>query len=349
MKRVVVTGVGVVAPGGVGREAFWETLSSGKSACDTADLQNLEQFRSQMVGAVSNWNPLSYGLSADEIDAYDRHIQFALVAVAEALADSDLHLEQEDAAQIGVAAGTAIGSTIRLEQEYLMVSHQATEFLVDPSLATPYLYHAITPSSLSAILAAKYGVHGPVSTISTGCTAGVDAIAHAYEWLRDGEIEIALAGASEAGISPINMASFDAIKATSPRNSEQKNASLPFDGSRDGFVLGEGCAFLILETLEHAQQRQAHIYAEISGYGSALNAYHMTGLQRDGQDMAQAIQMMLEDARLPADSVQYINAHGSSTPQNDVHETNAFKSVWGSQVYSIPEQLVLWRLLLAPS
>jgi 3-oxoacyl-(acyl-carrier-protein) synthase len=336
MKRVVVTGIGVVAPGGVGREAFWETLSSGKSACDTADLPNLEQFRSQMVGAVSDWNPLSYGLSVEEIDAYDRHIQFALVAVAEALADSGLALEQEDGAQIGVAAGTAIGSTIRLEQEYLAVSHQATEFLVDPLLATPYLYHAVTPSSLSAVLAGKYGVRGLVSTVSTGCTAGVDAIAHAYEWLRDGEVEIVLAGASEAGISPINMASFDAIKATSPRNSEPKVASRPFDGSRDGFVLGEGCAFLILETLEHAQRRGARIYAEIAGYGSALNAYHMTGLQRDGLDMAQAIQRMLEDAHLPADSVEYINAHGSSTPQNDVHETNAFKAVWGAQIYSIP-------------
>ena len=237
---------------------------------------------------------------------------------------------------LGVAAGTAIGSTIRLEQEYLAVSEQATQFTVDPSLATPYLYHAVTPSSLSAKLADKFHARGPVTTVSTGCTAGVDAIAQALEWIRDTDASVVISGASEAGICSINMASFDAIKATSPRNAEPKTASRPFDGTRNGFVLGEGSAFLILEELNHALQRDAHIYAEIIGYGSALNAYHMTGLQRDGLDMAQAINSAFWDAGIQPDTVQYINAHGSSTPQNDLHETNAFKAVWGRQAYSIP-------------
>jgi len=235
-----------------------------------------------------------------------------------------------------ITAGTAIGSTIRLEQEYLAVSKQATEFNVDPSLATPYLYHAVTPSSLSAELADKFHARGPVVTVSTGCTAGIDAIAQAFEWIRDADATVVISGASEAGICPINMASFDAIKATSPRNTEPKTASRPFDGARNGFVLGEGSAFLVLEELDHALQRDAHLYAEIIGYGSALNAYHMTGLQREGLDMAQAINSALHDAGIQPDAVQYINAHGSSTPQNDIHETNAFKAVWGSQAYSIP-------------
>lgn len=336
MRRVVITGIGVVAPGGAGREAFWETLCTGKSACHTAPVEHLERFRSQIAGAVTDWALLASELSVDEVERLDRHIQFALVAVAEAWRDSGLERPSLEDARLCVAAGTAIGSTIRLEQEYLVVSKQATEFLVDPSLATPYLYHAVTPSSLSAEIATKYGVTGPVVTVSSGCTAGVDAIAQAFEWIRDGDADVAIAGASEAGICPINMASFDAIKATSPRNNEPETASRPFDGTRNGFVLGEGCAFLILEELEQAQQRHARIYAEISGYGSTLNAYHMTGLPRGGKDMAQAIAAALQDGNVDKEYVQYINAHGSSTPQNDVHETDAFKVIWGAQAYTIP-------------
>ncbi|HEU5230594.1 MAG TPA: beta-ketoacyl-[acyl-carrier-protein] synthase family protein [Ktedonobacteraceae bacterium] len=336
MKRVVITGVGVVAPGGTGREAFWDTLANGKSACDMAQVDHLENFRSQVAGTVCDWRPLAYGLTEDEVNRADRHIQFALVAADEALADSKLGLEQLDSARLGVSAGTAIGSTIRLEQEYRVVSSEATEFIVNPDLATPYLYHAVTPSSLSAELAARYGVTGPVSTVSTGCTAGIDAVAHAFEWIRYGEADIVIAGASEAGICPINMASFDAIKGTTSRNDEPKNASRPFDKTRNGFVLGEGGAFLILEEYEHACQRGATIYAEINGYGSSLNAYHMTGLQRDGLDMVQAITTSLAMADVKRDDVQYINAHGSSTRQNDLHETNAFKTVWGEHAYHIP-------------
>jgi 3-oxoacyl-(acyl-carrier-protein) synthase len=336
MRRVVITGIGVVAPGGTGREAFWATLRTGKSACDIANIDHLEEFRSHVVGAVSDWTPLAFGLTEEDVKHLDRHIQFALVATAEAWADSGLDTAQIDLTRLGVAGGTAIGSTTRLEQEYLTVSKNATQFNVDPTLATPYLYHAITPSSLSAEIAARYGVKGSVATISSGCTAGIDAIAHGFEWIRDGEVDIAIAGASEASICPINMASFDAIKATSPRNDEPKKASRPFDKTRNGFVLGEGCAFLILEEYEHACQRGAHIYAQINGYGSALNAYHMTGLPAHGQDMVQAIENALESAHIEPHEVQYINAHGSSTRQNDMHETNAFKAAWGPQAYKIP-------------
>jgi 3-oxoacyl-(acyl-carrier-protein) synthase len=336
MRRVVITGIGVVAPGGIGREPFWETLITGKSACDTATVEPLENFRSQIAGTIFDWLPLAYGLTKEEVDRLDRHIQFALVASAEALADSGLALAQIDHTRLGVSTGTAIGSTIRLEEEYRTVSKQATQFTVDPNLATPYLYHAVTPSSLSAEIATRYAVRGPVVTVSTGCTAGIDAVAHAFEWIQDGEIDVAITGASETGICPINIASFDAIKGTSPRNTEPKTASRPFDKTRNGFVLGEGSAFLILEEYERAVQRGASIYAEISGYGNALNAYHMTGLQSNGLDMVQAIETALASAHRDRNDVQYINAHGSSTLQNDLHETNAFKVTWGEQAYHIP-------------
>lgn len=335
-RRVVVTGVGVVAPGGRNREAFWQTLTQGISACDTATIENISRFRSHLAGEVSAWDPLAQGLSAAEVERCDRHIQFGLVASQEAWAESKLPPALLDSTRLAVAAGTAIGSTVRLEQEYVTVSRGATEFNVDPTLASPYLYEVVSPASLSAELAAKFQARGPVATVSTGCTAGVDAIAHAFEWVRDGDADIAIAGAAEGGICPINMASFDAIKATSPSNHTPKTASRPFDGSRNGFVLGEGSAFLILEELDFALARHAPIYAEINGYGSALNAYHMTGLQRNGLDMAQAIQQALHTANIVPQDIQYINAHGSSTQQNDLHETNAFKAVWGEDAYSIP-------------
>lgn len=337
MARVVITGIGVVAPGGTGRDAFWETLISGKSAADLIQIDNREQFRSQVVAAITDWAPLRFGLTEEEVARTARHSQFGLVAANEAFLESAIQLANLDATRVGVAAGTAIGSTARLEQEYAIVSKQATEFNVDPSLASPFLYHAMSPTSLSAEIAAKFQAQGPVVTVSTGCTAGIDAIAQAFEWIRDDEADVVIAGAAEAGICPVNIASFDAIKATSPRNDDPKQASRPYDGTRNGFVLGEGSAFLILKSLEHAQKRHApNIYAEITGYGSSLNAYHMTGLRRDGLDMARAIQAALDEANASPDDIQYINAHGSSTRQNDLHETNAFKAIWHEKAYDIP-------------
>lgn len=334
MKRVVVTGMGIVAPGGRGKQAFWRTLSTGTSMSNVASLAHIEHFRSQMVAAVPDWNPVN--LTEQERMRGNRHKEFALVAALDAWEESGLDLSHIDGSRLAVAAGTAIGSTTQLEQEYVTVSRGFTTYTVDPTLASPYLYHATSPASLSAEIAAKFQATGPVLTVSTGCTAGIDAIAQAFEWLRDSDADIALAGASEAGICATNMASFDAIKATSPSNSEPKTASRPFDKTRNGFVLGEGCAFLVLETLEHAQHRGATILAELNGYGSALNAYHMTGLQRDGLDMAQAIRAALYEAEIAPSDVGYINAHGSSTPQNDRHETNAFKEVWGDDAHTVP-------------
>lgn len=337
MARAMITGIGVVAPGGVGRDAFWQTLIMGNSTSDSMRIDAPERFRSQVVAAVSDWNPEHFGFSAEEIARTSRHSQFGLVAAAEALSESGLDLTHLDTTRVGIAVGTAIASTSRLEQEYMAVSKQATEFNVDPSLASPYLYHAMSPTSLSAEVAARYHVQGPVVTVSTGCTAGVDAVAHAFEWIHDDEVDVVIVGAAEAGICPVNIASFDAIKGTTPRNDSPKTASRPFDQTRNGFVLGEGGAFLVLESLEHAMQRRAPvIYGEIRGYGSALNAYHMTGLQRDGLDMVQAIEAALEMAEIAPAEIGYINSHGSSTRQNDLHETNAFKRIWREQAYTIP-------------
>ena len=181
MGRVVVTGIGIVAPGGIGKQAFWETLSTGTSVVELASLPHLDRFRSQMVAALPTWQPSD--LTEQERARGNRHKEFALVAASEAWAESGLHRSHLDGSRIAVAAGTAIGSTTQLEQEYAVVSRGLTDFTVDPTLASAYLYHATSPASLSAEVAARFAITGPVLTISTGCTAGIDAIAHAFEWI----------------------------------------------------------------------------------------------------------------------------------------------------------------------
>lgn len=336
MKRVVITGIGVVAPTGVGRERFWEGIVSGESCSRTITLCDPTPFRSKIASEVPDFDPKQLGLTDNEIFRMDRYIQFAIIAARESWKDSGLDRTKVDPTRVGVSMGTAIGGSLRLEQEYVTMSGNGSEFVVDPQLATPYLYHADAPSSLSGEIAREFGALAGCNTVSTGCTAGIDALAHAYELIRDGEADIMLAGASEAGICPITIACFDAIKATSTRNNDPQSASRPFDGERNGFVLGEGCAVLILEELEHAIQRNAHIYAEFLGFGSSLNAYHMTGLQADGDDMVQAIHAALKTSGVKAEQIEFINAHGSSTKQNDLHETNTFKKVWKEQAYLIP-------------
>jgi minimal PKS ketosynthase (KS/KS alpha) len=331
-RRVVVTGIGVVAPGGVTREAFWSRLLSGRSATRRISFFDPSPFRSQMA-AECDFDPAAAGLGPREIRRADRHVQFGLAASAEALADSGLTLDEERQDRTAVVMGTAVGSTITLEREYVVASDSGEHWLVDPGCTTPFLYQALVASSLAGDTAARYGTHGPAMVISTGCTSGIDAIGHAFQLLQDGEADIAFAGASDAPISPVTVASFDAIKATSADNHDPEHASRPFDRDRKGFVLGEGCAVLVLEELGHALARNAPIYCEVAGYAARGNAYHMTGLRPDGVEMSEAIVDALGQARLAPEEVDYISAHGSGTKQNDRHETAAFKRALGEHAY----------------
>lgn len=229
-----------------------------------------------------------------------------------------------------------MGCTTGLDVEYNAVSRGGSTWQVDHTLAVPHLFDYFVPSSMAAEVAWRVGAQGPVSMVSTGCTSGLDAIGHAVELIREGSADVMVTGATEAPISPITVACFDAIKATSPRNDDPETASRPFDATRNGFVLGEGSAVLVLEELESARKRGAHVYAEISGFASRCNAYHMTGLRADGAEMAEAITVALDEARLDASAVDYINAHGSGTKQNDRHETAAFKRSLGQRAYEVP-------------
>ncbi len=330
-----MTGVGVVAPGGVTRDAFWELITSGRTATRKISFFDPSGFRSQ-IAAEADFDPHAAGLDDQEIRRADRYIQFALAAAIEAFRDSALDLDGIDHERLGVALGSAVGGTMYLEAEYVAVSNRGKEWLVDPSYAAPFLYQALIPSSLASEVATKFEAHGPSVVISTGCTSGIDAIGYGHQLIQDGEADIVISGAAESGISPISMACFDPIKATSHRNEDPAHASRPFDRDRDGFVMGEGGAVLILEELEHAVSRGAHIYCEVAGFASRGNAYHMTGLKADGLDMAEAISDAVRQAQIQPGDIDYINAHGSGTKQNDRHETAAYKVSLGDVVYDIP-------------
>jgi len=334
-RRVAIVGMGVVAPGAIGTKEFWSLLSEGRTATRTITFFDPARFRSR-VAAEIDFDPAANGLTQQEIRRMDRAAQLAVVAAREALADSELTFADADPARIGVTIGTAVGATMGLEQEYRVVSDDGRLHLVDHAYVAPHLYGYLVPSSFAAEVAWASGAEGPAAVVSTGCTSGLDAVAHASDLIREGSADIMIAGATDAPISPITLACFDAIKATTARNDDPAHASRPFDRTRDGFVLGEGAAVFVLEELNRARKRGARIYAEIAGFGSRCNAFHMTGLRPDGTEMAEAITAALNEARVSPQDIDYINAHGSGTKQNDRHETAAFKRSLGQHAYAVP-------------
>jgi minimal PKS ketosynthase (KS/KS alpha) len=334
-RRVVVTGIGVIAPGGLGAKDFWNLLVNGETATRRISFFDPTPFRSQVAAQV-DFDPETHGLSPQEIRRMDRAAQFAVVTAREAVADSGLELTALDPYRTGVTIGSAVGATMGLDTEYRVVSDGGRLELVDHEYAVPHLYDYFVPSSFAAEVAWSVGAEGPSTVVSTGCTSGLDAVGHACDLLREGSADMMIAGATDAPISPITVACFDAIKATTPRNDDPEHASRPFDRTRNGFVLGEGSAIFVLEELESAKKRNAHIYAEIAGFATRCNAFHMTGLRPDGREMAEAIRIAMSEARLRAEDIDYVNAHGSGTRQNDRHETAAFKRSLGEQAYRTP-------------
>jgi act minimal PKS ketosynthase (KS/KS alpha) len=335
MRRVVITGIGAVSPMGVGVKLFWTGLTDGRSATRRITLCDPSSFRGQ-IGAECDFDPEDAGLSAQEIHRMDRCAQFALVSAREAVADSGLQFGDLDPFRVGCTVGSAVGATMSLEREYVLASDGGRRWTVDHRYLHSHLYEQFVPSSIAAELAWETGAQGPVSVISTGCTSGLDSVSYAADLISEGSAEVMIAGATDAPISPITLASFDAIRATTPRNDEPASASRPFDLTRNGLVLGEGAAVFVLEELTAARARGAHVYAEIAGFANRCNAYHMTGLRADGAEMAEAITAALAEARLDRSAVDYVNAHGSSTKQNDRHETAAFKRALGQHAYAVP-------------
>ena len=327
--------MGVRAPQARGRKAFWDLLSAGRTATRRISFFDPSPYRSQ-IAAEADFDAAAEGLSAREIRRMDRAAQFALVCAREAVADSGIGLGGIPPERIGVSLGSAVAAATSLEQEYLVLSDSGRRWVMSPDHLSPHMFDHLVPSIMPAEVAWTAGAEGPVAMVSDGCTSGLDAVGHAVALIREGSADVMIAGASDTPITPIVVACFDAIKATSNHNDEPARASRPFDDTRNGFVLAEGAAMFVLEELEAAERRGAHVYAEIGGFASRCNAFHMTGLKADGREMAEAIRAALGEARLDPAGVDYVNAHGSGTRQNDRHETAAFKRSLGEHAYRVP-------------
>ncbi|MEV7616915.1 beta-ketoacyl-[acyl-carrier-protein] synthase family protein [Streptomyces sp. NPDC089799] len=331
----MITGVGVLAPGGIGVGGFWSLLSEGRTATRLISSFDASAFRSR-VAAEADFDPVLHGLAPEEVRRMDRAAQFAVVTAREAVADSGLDLSALDPHRTGVGFGTATGAVTGLDGAYRTVSDDGRLEPVDHARAPRDLYDWFVPSSFSAEVAWAVGAQGPATLVSTGCTAGIDAVAHAADLIREGVTDVMVTGATDAPITPVTLAAFDAVRATTVLNDEAATASRPFDSTRNGFVLGEGAAAFVLEELESARRRGAHVYAEIAGHASRCSAFHMTGLRPDGRELAEAVRVALDGARIDPGRVDYVNAHGSGTKQNDRHETTAFKLSLGEHAYGVP-------------
>ena len=328
------------APGGRGVKEFWDLLTSGRTSTRRITYFDPSPFRSQ-VAAEADFDPAAEGLSPREIRRMDRATQFAVVCARDAMADSGLSFdaascEAPPPERVGVSLGSGVAATTSIEREYLVLSDTGREWLVDDGHLTPHMFDYLSPGALPAEVAWTVGAEGPVTLVSNGCTSGLDSVGHAAALIGEGSADVMLAGGSDTPITPIVVASLDAIKATTPRNDDPEHACRPFDASRNGFVLAEGAAMLVLEEYQRARARGARVYAEIAGYAARANAYHMTRLKPDGREMAEAIRAALGQARLDPSAVDYINAHGSGTGQNDRHETAAFKASLGAHAYRTP-------------
>jgi beta-ketoacyl-acyl-carrier-protein synthase II len=334
-RRVVVTGIGIVAPNGIGTRAFWANAMAGRSGVHPVEVFPTRGFKSRIAGQALDFDPLAQGLSAEQARRLDRYIQFALVAAREAVKESGLEFSGVDGERMGVCVGNAICGTPLMERDFLSMTERGTG-PIRPEKVRPTLYQASTFNVASAEVASRYGAHGPCGALTTGCTGGLDAIGFALDCIRHGDADVMICGAAEAPITPVAMAAFDVIGALSKRNDAPQRASRPYDAHRDGFVLGEGAGILILEERSHALRRGATLLAEVRGFGSCNNAFHMTDLPPDGAALARSMRLALDDARLQGSTVDYVSAHGSSTSQNDANETAALKSVLGAHAYRVP-------------
>jgi len=327
-RRVVVTGIGIITPIGIGKEEFWKGVKAGRSGITHITFFDPDGLPCKIGGEVRNFHPEEI-IDPRTLKRSGRSSHLAIVAAKMAVEDAGLLLEEEDPERVGVVLGCAVGGIEFAEQEH------AALLLGRSKKVSPYLAINIFAGAVSSEVSRFFGVKGPSLTISTGCAAGNDAIGRAAESIRNGETDVVITGGAEAPMRPMIMGSFCSMHALSLRNDDPTHASRPFDRERDGFVMSEGAGILILEELQHALQRGAHIYGEIVGYAATGDAFHMARPDPDGEAAAKAIEEALASARLAPQEVDYINAHGSSTPLNDKTETAVIHKVFGKHAYNL--------------
>lgn len=327
--RVVVTGLGVISPVGTGKEAFWEALVKGRSGVRRITRFDASEFKTQIAAEVSDFDPEAY-IDKKEARRMDRFTQFAVAAANLALSDAAIAPEALDRDRVGVILGCGIGGIGTFEEQTRVLISRG------PNRVSPFFVPMMIANMGAGYIAICHRFYGPNSTVVTACASSNHAIGEAFRIIQRGEADVMLTGGAEAAITPVALAGFCAMKAMSTRNDAPEKACRPFDAARDGFVIGEGAAVLVLERLEHALARGARIYAEVAGYGQSCDAYHITAPDPDGAGAAKAMARALKDAGLRPEEVNYINAHGTSTPLNDKVETMAIKKVFGEFAYRIP-------------
>ena len=327
--RVVVTGIGLVCPLGLNASATWEALIGGKSGIDYITLFDAEPLETKIAGEVKGFEPTDY-INRKDARRMDRFAQLAVAASLQAVEQAGLQINSMNQDNIGVIVGSGIGGlTTLFEQTKLMLEK-------GPNRVSPFLAPMMIVDMAAAQVSIMLGVKGPNLCITSACSSGSDAIGAAYELIKHGDLQAVIAGGSEAIINPIGITAFNALKAISTRNDEPQLASRPFDAERDGFVISEGSGLLILESLAHAQKRGANILAEIIAYGASADAYHITQPDENGDGATRAMKIALDKAGITPAEIDYINAHGTSTPLNDKVETMAIKTIFGDNAYKIP-------------
>ena len=322
-RRVVITGMGVVSPLGNAPDILWNNLLEGQCGIDTIKAFDVSEYACQIAGEVLDLDPVEAFPSPKEIRRTDRYAQFGIYAGYQALKNSGLDLEKTNLDEVGAFIGSGIGGLSTLEKQHTILTAKG------PSRVSPFLIPMQILNMASGLFSMYYNLRGPNVATCSACATATHALGEAWRTLKMGDAKVMFAGGAEAAVTPVGIGGFSAMKAMSTRNDEPKRASRPFDAERNGFVMGEGAAVLVLEELEHARARGAEIYAELAGYGNTADAYHMTSPSPDGEGAGRCMKMALRSAGLTADSISYINAHGTSTPQGDICETSAIKSVFG--------------------
>jgi 3-oxoacyl-[acyl-carrier-protein] synthase II len=325
----VITGVGLVIPSGIGVKTAWKNVCDGKSGIGPLTRFDTNGFETKIAAEIKGFNPERY-IEKKEIKKMDLFIQYAMGAAHEAIEDSRLQITPENADRIGVIVGTGLGGLPTLEKYHQILLERG------PSRISPFFIPMLIANLASGHIAIRFGAKGPNICLVTACATGAHCIGDAYRAILYGDADAIIAGGTEANITPLTIGGFNAMKALSTRNEEPEKASRPFEKNRDGFVVAEGAGIVILEELEFARKRGARIYGEIVGYGYTGDAYHITAPSPDGDGAARCMRMAIKDAGLQPEEIDYINAHGTSTPLNDRTETIAIKTVFGEYAKRIP-------------
>lgn len=328
-RRVVITGMGALTPVGNDVESSWSSLIAGKSGIGPITRFDSTGFDARIAGEVKNFDPAQF-INFKEAKRMDRFVHFALVATFQAMEDAGFKVTPENAANVGVLIGSGIGGIGALTEQMIVLQDRG------PSRISPFLVPMMIIDMASGQVSISIGAKGPNLGVVSACSTGADAVAMAAGIIRRGEADVMIAGGSEAPVVPISLAGFAAMRALSTRNDEPQKASRPFEAHRDGFVIGEGSAVFVMESLEHALGRGARIHAELAGYGGTADAHHITAPAEGGEGAARAMATAIARSGLRPEDIDYINAHGTSTPLNDKSETAAIKSVFGQSAYSCP-------------